>query len=282
MGKRLAYGLLATDAAGSSVPCVDPFGYPSHGIEFFKSTRAESVKGHYDLGAGRRVYSSTLKRFLQPDRLSPFMPGELNSYTYCLNDPINREDPSGQWSLFSYIRRATDFSFMASKKASPVVGGERGVNMLIARENQILSATLFGNSRRYEDPAIAKSVLTNENMKKYFSSAISSDSPYFLKEIGQNVGYIFVMSKEGKMFVQPKTTALPFHPGIARNYAKGKSIIAAGELLKKSDFDFTLSHNALYYNTDDLDLVHPMMLLASRGARVTTVDKLPGLSWLAS
>jgi RHS repeat-associated protein len=48
------------------------------------------VLGHY------RAYNPALLRFHSPDAASPFDHGGLNSYTYCLGDPINRSDPSGE------------------------------------------------------------------------------------------------------------------------------------------------------------------------------------------
>lgn len=49
----------------------------------------------YALGQGRRFYSTAFMRFLSPDIMSPFIPGNLNSYCYCSGDPVNYFDPSG-------------------------------------------------------------------------------------------------------------------------------------------------------------------------------------------
>jgi RHS repeat-associated protein len=66
----------------------------------------EAETGWYLLG--ERPYSPTLRRFLAPDRLSPFASGGINRYTYCSGDPINRIDPSGNtplgWGIFSKLR----------------------------------------------------------------------------------------------------------------------------------------------------------------------------------
>lgn len=42
--------------------------------------------------------------FNSPDEMSPFDRGGINSYAYCLNDPINRNDPSGYFSATSLIK----------------------------------------------------------------------------------------------------------------------------------------------------------------------------------
>lgn len=49
----------------------------------------------YLLGNGYRAYSPILSRFYSPDSLSPFDAGGINSYGYCLGDPVNRTDGSG-------------------------------------------------------------------------------------------------------------------------------------------------------------------------------------------
>jgi RHS repeat-associated protein len=45
---------------------------------------------------GERPYNPTLRRFLAPDRASPFDRGGINRYAYCSGDPVNRIDPSGR------------------------------------------------------------------------------------------------------------------------------------------------------------------------------------------
>lgn len=61
----------------------------------FNGQRLE-VPGWYQLGNGHRTYSPSLLRFHRPDRLSPFGAGGLNTYAYCLGDPINQRDPTGR------------------------------------------------------------------------------------------------------------------------------------------------------------------------------------------
>jgi len=54
-------------------------------------------QGWYHLGNGHRVYNPVLMRFHSPDLLSPFGKGGLNCYAYCVGDPVNCTDPTGQW-----------------------------------------------------------------------------------------------------------------------------------------------------------------------------------------
>lgn len=81
-----------------------PYGYCSALRGFgsllkFNGERPDPVTGHYLLGNGYRAYNPVLMRFNSPDSLSPFAQGGVNAYSYCLGDPINRQDRDGHMSL---------------------------------------------------------------------------------------------------------------------------------------------------------------------------------------
>ncbi|MCW8278809.1 RHS repeat-associated core domain-containing protein [Pseudomonas sp. PCH199] len=61
----------------------------------FNGERADPVTGHYLLGNGYRAFNPILMRFNSPDSWSPFAKGGLNSYAYCLLDPVNLIDQNG-------------------------------------------------------------------------------------------------------------------------------------------------------------------------------------------
>lgn len=63
----------------------------------FNGECAESQTGNYLLGNGNRTYNPVLMRFHSTDPYSPFEHGGLNTYAYCLGDPINNFDPTGNW-----------------------------------------------------------------------------------------------------------------------------------------------------------------------------------------
>ncbi|KGQ10723.1 Wall-associated protein [Beauveria bassiana D1-5] len=82
-----------------------PYGYNAQDAEKgpsigFNGQWCDPVTGWYHLGNGYRVYNPVLMHFHSPDSWSPFQSGEINSYGYCLGDPINNVDPSGHFSLF--------------------------------------------------------------------------------------------------------------------------------------------------------------------------------------
>lgn len=91
-------------STGRSHQRFTPYGYCSalHGFSSllkFNGERPDPVTGHYLLGNGYRAYNPVLMRFNSPDSLSPFAEGGVNAYSYCLGDPVNRQDRDGHMSL---------------------------------------------------------------------------------------------------------------------------------------------------------------------------------------
>ena len=72
----------------------------------FNGERPDPVTEHYLLGNGYRAFNPVLMRFNSPDSLSPFGKGGLNSYAYCLGDPINLYDPNGNFAFPRFLSRA--------------------------------------------------------------------------------------------------------------------------------------------------------------------------------
>ncbi|MCL6705193.1 RHS repeat-associated core domain-containing protein [Pseudomonas sp. T1.Ur] len=115
--------LLATDQQRSVLHALDatqphplaytPYGHraPENGLLSllgFNGERPDPVTGHYLLGNGYRAFNPVLMRFNSPDSLSPFGEGGLNTYVYCVGDPVNRGDPTGHISLFSKLAGLLD------------------------------------------------------------------------------------------------------------------------------------------------------------------------------
>jgi RHS repeat-associated protein len=71
----------------------------------FNGERVDLVTGHYLLGNGRRAFNPVLMRFNGPDSFSPFEKGGVNAYAYCLGDPVNRGDPTGNFSVLSWLAK---------------------------------------------------------------------------------------------------------------------------------------------------------------------------------
>jgi RHS repeat-associated protein len=119
--------LLATDQQRSVLHALDatqphPLAYTPYGhrsaengllsLLGFNGERPDPVTGHYLLGNGYRAFNPVLMRFNSPDQQSPFKKGGLNTYAYCLGDPINLTDPTGQFGA-AFIRLAELFETIA-------------------------------------------------------------------------------------------------------------------------------------------------------------------------
>lgn len=113
LGDTLATALLSIDqqrsvmdtVGGNSLPIAySPYGNrrPESGLTSllgFNGERLDTITGRYLLGNGYRAFNPVLMRFNSHDSLSPFGKGGLNSYAYCLGDPINRSDKTGEASF---------------------------------------------------------------------------------------------------------------------------------------------------------------------------------------
>lgn len=114
--------------------------------------------GWYHLGNGHRIYNPVLMRFHSPDALSPFGDGGLNPYAYCLGDPVNYVDPTGQtpdWLQPVLLIGLHAFTIAATVIAAAVAGPPVGAALVAAR------MTLTGSSL-----AIAASTLTLAGVKE--------------------------------------------------------------------------------------------------------------------
>jgi RHS repeat-associated protein len=105
--------LLATDQQRSVLNVLDvarphPLAYSPYGhrpaesgllsLLGFNGEKPDPVTGCYLLGNGYRAFNPVLMRFNSPDSWSPFGEGGINSYAYCVGDPVNRVDSNGHGS----------------------------------------------------------------------------------------------------------------------------------------------------------------------------------------
>ncbi|WP_426151354.1 RHS repeat-associated core domain-containing protein [Pseudomonas sp. DC3000-4b1] len=105
--------LLASDSlhtilqAGSSRRSYMPFGaalpWGSGNSGLHGQLNEPNLHG-YLLGHGYRHYLPTLMRFAKSDSLSPFAAGGLNSYAFCMGEPVNQQDISGAAPLPKLLR----------------------------------------------------------------------------------------------------------------------------------------------------------------------------------
>jgi RHS repeat-associated protein len=116
----------------------------------FNGERPSAITGHYLLGNGRRAFNPVLMRFNSPDKLSPFDRGWVNAFAYCKGDPINWNDPSGQFfqSILSALKVTQGVLKTGWKSYAvfvrPAEGGLRGVGTLVSRAGYVATAAGWG------------------------------------------------------------------------------------------------------------------------------------------
>ena len=102
----------------------------------------DPVTGGYPLGNGYRMYLPELTRFAQPDSMSPFGKGGVNSYDYCEDDPINHADPSGHFGLgiLGVVTTLVDV-VVAEEEAANVAATVRGLVDEVAADGGLAAAS---------------------------------------------------------------------------------------------------------------------------------------------
>ncbi|MFT0517813.1 RHS repeat-associated core domain-containing protein [Pseudomonas faucium] len=180
----------------------------------------------YALGNGHRIFKPGLMRFISADALSPFHEGGINCYAYCLNDPVNAQDPSGKFTirnaatailavnrfkklLHPKVKAASQWKTLANHHIENLENEVQHANELIADNHAFItfvkgpkSLYRVGNSQLKH-----KFVLTRD--KKFFIGSFSGEGPSHasIAELGRSAtgasndvisaGYI---SKDGEAF----------------------------------------------------------------------------------
>nr|WP_269136333.1 RHS repeat-associated core domain-containing protein [Pseudomonas shirazica] len=106
----------------------DPYGVDHRIDDFvvaFNGELRNRLSASYLLGNGRRMYSPALRRFHSADRQSPFSQGGINGYAYCLGDPVNRVDPSGEVSYAKVLANTVWVGKRAKASMSKLKGLKR-------------------------------------------------------------------------------------------------------------------------------------------------------------
>jgi RHS repeat-associated protein len=134
----------------------------------FNGERPDAVTGHYLLGNGYRAFNPVLMRFNSPDSWSPFGKGGLNSYTYCLGDPVNFSDPNGH-SLFV----ATQLLRWGRRAATKIVKKSREIVL-----DESITSQSVAKLRPGITPTQAVSARSKMNKIKYLAKTEPLNAKY--------------------------------------------------------------------------------------------------------
>ena len=188
----------------------------------------------YALGNGHRTYSPVLMRFHGPDAFSPFGKGGVNAYAYCLADPVNRLDPSGNVSvLWQRALKAVrvwktrkvieHFESRRSIERLPDEMIEQIVNYLPLRETHAFART---SKRMYEQMWQGAPQL---NLKMQGLLRVQSSELHQLievKKIASGVGQVPARALLGTQYNQQKLDRALTNPNRSAAYTEAASIRA--------------------------------------------------------
>ncbi|MDH1631640.1 RHS repeat-associated core domain-containing protein [Pseudomonas mosselii] len=201
-----------------------PYDQPS-ALPAFNGECVDAQTGSYLLGNGNRTYNPVLMRFHSVDPYSPFEQGGLNTYVYCLGDPINNFDPTGNWPW----RRKS------SSQSDKIVAGD------VLRNT--LESSLFSEMEALND---ALSGGVNDESKKLLYRA-SEWRPAEVKEViskkdldeADPTRHSSWVLMGGRIFVGtytvlgPKLTHAALANHAAKLYSVKPDVLAAGEIKMK-------------------------------------------------
>lgn len=142
----------------------------------FNGELIDYVLSCYLLGMGHRLYSPSLMRFSSADIESPFGLGGLNAYSYCHDDPVNRLDPSGKFSIFKFFRGEYSPTHILRKLEAPATNNPKS-SSITERQLRIVKKAAR-NQQLFVDEKIKKyeSLTGPGNPTKYSSHLQTHDS----------------------------------------------------------------------------------------------------------
>ncbi|MDN4497849.1 RHS repeat-associated core domain-containing protein [Pseudomonas mosselii] len=133
-------------------------------VNGYNGMRRDPLTGHYHAGNGYRTYNPALRRYAQPDWLSPFGEGGINDYAHC-PDPVNLHDPSGaimisRWDQTNQL--ASYHQALQDTQKMPVGSRWRGLafSALVAVVGAVLTVVTGGMSAIVLGFVTAMSVLS--------------------------------------------------------------------------------------------------------------------------
>ena len=228
----------------------------------FNGEQPDPMTGHYLLGNGYRAYNPVLMRFNSPDSLSPFGKGGVNTYMYCLGDPVNRRDPSGHLTLGGLSKVLVAVAkFKGARTTASASRKGSLVSLNINKEKELVNN--YSHLLNEELSLLGKNYLSKGNDPRRLISS-SSDI------VSQRVGELqkFVMSETGQMATAISgakgRAGYVSHPAIADRLGSQR-IISAGTLWSGSMGELVVTNQSGHYRPTMTDLAPAVKLLREMG-----------------
>lgn len=164
--------LAEINTTGINQACYTAYGQQSSEKEpsstlAFNGEPREPITSWYMLGNGNRVYNPVLMRFHSPDKFSPFNAGGLNAYMYCVGDPINRSDPTGNFPIWARFTAGLAAVGVVTGVASASTNGETRTILGAIALTAIVGASVVGGFK----------LSRAATAKKFWTSAVHGKKP---------------------------------------------------------------------------------------------------------
>ncbi len=143
-----AYGKV-TSVKGSAGTELSLSAYPNHIAHVnpirYRGYYYDNETGFYYLQS--RYYDPVICRFINADEYSDTDDGLLgfNMFAYCMNNPINRSDPNGSWSLPNWAKVAIGVAIIATAAVVTVATGGAAAGTVVAAINCTAHGALIGS-----------------------------------------------------------------------------------------------------------------------------------------
>lgn len=210
----------------------------------FNGQYFQSALEGYALGNGHRVYNPRLMRFISPDGLSPFNKGGINAYAYCLNDPVNGQDPSGKNGIIrNFVTKA---SAWAKQMASAYRAFTRDDGLT---NNQYWN---IGPEMDYKNSQVKK----GQTLFRVMGSENS------FQQLEPELSHKFVVLKDGTVVVGSSVNDrnAPSHPTLPETVERGlgETALFAGYLYPNPDpkLPMGVDNYSGHYQTRPEDFAH--------------------------
>jgi len=228
---------------------------------YYKGGKFEAKQPGLMVGHGYRAYLSSLARFVQPDVLSPFGRGGWNTYCYCLNDPLNRVDPSGAASIGKILRK-----LFASSAKKPNMGSRvKTLTGITASQERKVSGLRNGYPQLLE----AEYNLFSKNYIQDPRRVLTTTQDMVGLDVGVDYKFIwardrFIVSPSG-----PKGSQKYISHAVLAELMPGTSVEGAGMLTKGSLGDVLLTNYSGHFKPSADLLARPGRYLEGLGFEVT-------------
>lgn len=146
----------------------------------------------YLLGQGHRGFSTEMRRFIGPDNAeSPFARGGVNAFAYCVNDPVNRKDETGMWSLLKYRTwfRSNQAKLEQRVESMPVI--------IEKLKKQTAELTTLNKERKYGGKTVNKRINSaKKNLQKTLDRGLKKE--YGINRYVENKDFVYIFPELGE------------------------------------------------------------------------------------